>query len=278
MNCYTNFPYHMVKKDKHGKVIARKSLLYLRVWSRVLPLNPSCEDAAGHKYFGQEVGEIGYGFLPLDDDTFVVYDDEGNFIRFDKDFNSRYPLYPLYSVRSPVYLIDTHILEEWVKDPSTDEEWKAKKPHVSKATIIDENVRRRLQQISRSTVARVSAPRTVTNVFIKEVKIARAKNRSATQVAIHDLVARFVPAGTRKEAAIEFFTANGLECSPVRDKRAFPTTDPETYDEAISCSRRMTRWDLLWWFWAGSDTVSITLLIKDGVLLSAGGSISFAAL
>ncbi len=278
LNCYTNFPYHMVKKDKHGKVIARKSLLYLRVWSRVQPLNPFCEDAAGHKYFGQKVGEIGYGFLPLSDDTFVVYDDEGNFIRFDKDFNSRYPLYPFYSVGSPMYLVDTHILEEWIKDPSIDEEWKAKKPHVDKATIIDEYVRRRLQQISRSVVARAPAPRAVTNAFIKEIKTARARNRGATQVLINDLVKKYMPVGTTKEAALEFFAANGLECFPVRDKRAFPTNDPATYDEAISCSAHMTRWDLLWWFWIGSDEVHVFMGIKDGVVVWTGGVVNFISL
>ena len=110
-----------------------------------------------------------------------------------------------------------------------------------------------------------------------EVRTARAKNK-ATQVPIHDLVAKYIPKGTRKEAAQEFCRANGLKIYPVRDKRAFSGTDPKTYDEAISCSTDMTRWDLLWWFWTGGDTVLVVIRMKDGVVVSAGGAISFTSL
>ena len=117
--------------------------------------------------------------------------------------------------------------------------------------------------------------------FMDEVKAARAKNEAATQVPIHDLVLKYIPVGTKKETALNFCRANGLKINPVpaqEKKRAFPNIDPKTYDEAVSCSVDVIRWELLWHFWIGSDTVLVILGMKDGVVVWAGGAISFTSL
>lgn len=275
--CY--FPFHMVKKDKSGKIIARKSLLYLRVQRKKQPLNPDCEDSGRTGYFSQSVGEVGYSFLPLSDDTFIAYGGEGNFIRFDKDFNTRYRLNDqVFLVSAPIFLVDTPILEEFIKQ-SADEKWREKKlkGNVSNATIVDDLVGNHLRKQKRSEIDVPTQGVPTNQVFIKEVKAVRAKNK-ATQVSIHDLVGKYIPVGTRKEIALEFCRANGLKIYPIRDKRAFPNIDPKTYDEAISCSIDMTRWDLLWWFWAGNDTVLVVIRMKDGIVVVAGGVINFTSL
>lgn len=278
--CYTSFPYHIVKKDQSGKVIARKSGLYLRERRKQQPLNPRCEDSAGWKYFGQSVGEIGYRFLPLGDDTFVVHGGEGNFIRFDKDFNTRYRL------NDQVFLIDTRILEELIKQ-SADERWKETKlkGNVSNARIIDDLVGNHLRKLrgaayeeqELSPFQSLFQRWTMAQPFMGEVKAIRAKNRTGT-VGIDDLVAKYVPVGTRKEAALKFCKANGLKISPVRDKRNF-RVDPKTYDEAIVCGKDMMKaWYLFWAWWAMHDTVVVTMGIKDGVVVWAGGAIHSTSL
>ncbi len=112
--------------------------------------------------------------------------------------------------------------------------------------------------------------------FIDEVKAVRATNRSATQIPIHDLVSEYIPVGTREDIALEFCTANGLGVYPVREKRH---VDSKKYDEVIVCSRKdIIRWDLLWWFWIGSDEVRVNLYIKDGVIAQVKGFIFFHSL
>ncbi len=113
--------------------------------------------------------------------------------------------------------------------------------------------------------------------FMDEVKVVRAKHRTGT-VVIHDLVGKYVPVGTRKEAALEFCKANGFKISPVRDKRNF-RVDPKTYDEAIVCGKDMMKaWYLFWAWWAMHDTVVVTIGIKDGVVVWAGGAIHSTSL
>lgn len=117
--------------------------------------------------------------------------------------------------------------------------------------------------------------------FMHEVRAARAENKAATQIAIHDLVAKYIPVGIKKEAALNFCRENRLKIHPVpaqEKKRAFPRIDPKTYDEAISCSTDMVRRDMFLWFWAAYDTVIVTMGIKDGVVVWTGGAISFTSL
>jgi hypothetical protein len=114
--------------------------------------------------------------------------------------------------------------------------------------------------------------------FMDEVKAVRAKSKAATQIPIHDLVAKYIPAGTPKDVALEFCKASGLKIYPVPDKQIFRNVDPKTYDEAITCSKYRLRWDSFWLFWIGSDTVWLTIGIKDGVVVWTVGAISFASL
>ena len=113
--------------------------------------------------------------------------------------------------------------------------------------------------------------------FMDEIKATRSKDK-ATQVPIDDLVRKYIPMGTGKEAARKFCETNGLKIYPSVDKRSFPRIDPEIYDEAMFCSTDLMRWDLLWWFWIGKDTVVVVAGMKDGVVVWAGGEINFASL
>lgn len=105
--------------------------------------------------------------------------------------------------------------------------------------------------------------------FMDEVKAVRAKSKAST-VKIHDLAAKYVPTGTRKEKALEFCEKNGFKIYPVRDKRDF---DSKTYDEAIVCSR-----DVLKWYLLGHDEIRVILDIKNDVVEKTTGFIFLHAL
>lgn len=106
--------------------------------------------------------------------------------------------------------------------------------------------------------------------FMDEVKAVRAENKSS-EVNIDEIVAKYVPAGTRKDAALKFCLVNELKIYPVHDKRHF---DSKTYDESIVCSRNMMKeWYLFWTWWIWHDEVRIILDIKNDVVAHTHGFI-----
>ncbi len=103
--------------------------------------------------------------------------------------------------------------------------------------------------------------------FMDEVNEAKAvKTRYKEDTAhIHDIVAKYVPVGTRKDAALEFCEANGFKIYPVRDKRQF---ESKTFDESVVCSKRRPKWYLV-----GEEEIRVILRMKNGVVAQAEGYI-----
>ncbi len=112
--CADQLDRHILKKDKNGNVIMKKMLLYLndKPIKRHIPVNPHCErnwDYNENKdYISERVANVYAQFVPLEDDTFLLYDSFGNIIvRFDKDFNTKSGL-----MNKRVFLIDEKVIRE----------------------------------------------------------------------------------------------------------------------------------------------------------------------
>lgn len=112
-----------------------------------------------------------------------------------------------------------------------------------------------------------------TQTFMDEVKAVRAKSKTV-DVEIHDIAAKYIPVGTRKEAALAFCKENKFKIYSV-DKRDF---DTKKYDEAMYCSLQMGKWYNLLPGPGFKDEVRITMRIKDGVVVEVKGFIFYHAL
>lgn len=100
--------------------------------------------------------------------------------------------------------------------------------------------------------------------FMDEVKAVRAKNKAST-VEIHDLAAKYIPVGTRKEVALKFCEENGFKIYPVRDKQS---VDAKKHDESIVCSKRFLKWYVI-----AEDEVRVILYINSGIVAKTNGFI-----
>lgn len=107
-----------------------------------------------------------------------------------------------------------------------------------------------------------------TQTFMDEIRAIRAKSKTA-DVEIHNLAAKYVPVGTRKEAALAFCEANKFKIYPVAKK----DFDSEKYDEALYCDLDMTKWYLLGF----GDVVRITMHVKNGAVAEVKGFIFYQA-
>jgi hypothetical protein len=86
------YSYYIVKKDKDGKVIYDKILLYLLEKPKKVKIDKNAERNWDYKnnYYLNKVENIYPIFIPLDDDSFLLYNGGGNFIiRYDKNFNTK---------------------------------------------------------------------------------------------------------------------------------------------------------------------------------------------
>lgn len=114
--------------------------------------------------------------------------------------------------------------------------------------------------------AMVSCGEDMPLTFMDEVNEAKAvKTRYKKDTAhIHDIVAKYVPVGTRKEDALEFCETNEFKIYHVRDKRQLGLK----LDESVVCSKRSPKWYLI-----GEEEVRVILDIKNGAVVDARGYI-----
>ena len=104
--CYVFAPYTLARYGKGG---AYKTLLYLRDKPRKRKINPNCESVLGlgRDHIFEQVEPVYSRFVPLEDDTFLVYDFSGNFIiRFTKDLETKYPL------NERIFLLDAEVVDK----------------------------------------------------------------------------------------------------------------------------------------------------------------------
>ncbi|MDI6761507.1 MAG: hypothetical protein QME83_00600 [Thermodesulfobacteriota bacterium] len=93
--CDDPFAIFFHKKDKDGKIVGGKTLLYLYDKPVKDDLNPYCERNMNYNknYYFKKVENIHVGrLLPLEDDTFLILFKVPNsllFIRFDRNFNTK---------------------------------------------------------------------------------------------------------------------------------------------------------------------------------------------
>lgn len=108
--------------------------------------------------------------------------------------------------------------------------------------------------------------------FMDEVNEARSVKARYKEgaVQIHDIAAKYVPVGTRKQVALEFCEANGFKINPIRNKGNF---DSKTYDESVFCSKHSLKWYLF-----GQEEIRVLFNIKDGVVAQVKGYIFLTVL
>lgn len=99
--------------------------------------------------------------------------------------------------------------------------------------------------------------------FMDEVKAVRTKNKAST-VEIHELAAKYIPVGTRKEIALKFCEENGFKIYPVSKKES---SEPE-HDETIVCTKRSVKWYII-----AEDEIRVILYVSDGIVTKAKGYI-----
>lgn len=99
--------------------------------------------------------------------------------------------------------------------------------------------------------------------FMDEVKAVRAKNKAST-VEIHDLAAKYVPAGTRKENALKFCEESEFKIYLVSKKES---SEPE-HDETIVCTKRSVKWYII-----AEDEIRVILYVNDGIVAKVKGYI-----
>ena len=108
-NCYGPYRYYLERRGKNNTVVARKTLAYLMPSLMKIPLNPSCGDGEG-----TIIERVAAGYLKvinLEDDTFLVYEADGNVIlRLDNKFKTKFPM------NNNVFLIDTNVIDKIKKD------------------------------------------------------------------------------------------------------------------------------------------------------------------
>jgi len=104
------YDYYLVKKDRDGKIVERKMILYLYDKPQKSNINLYCERNNSYKkdYILKKVDNVYVKFVLLEDSTFLIYDTKGNFIiRFDKEFSTKDSL-----VNSKVFIIERTAYEK----------------------------------------------------------------------------------------------------------------------------------------------------------------------
>lgn len=104
-NCYDPFIHALAAYDKNGQRLARKGLVYLLSVPRKVAYSPRCPDAEGEVI--ERAQQANYlSLVELKDDTFLVYEQGGNFIlRLDKVLNTK------YSLNDRLFLIDWDVVD-----------------------------------------------------------------------------------------------------------------------------------------------------------------------
>ncbi len=108
VKCFVAFAFALVKRDKAGKLIANKTLVHIPDKPRTFEIGPEmCRDGEGKDSFKETVETIYSYLVPLEDETFLVYDRSLNFVlRVDKDLNLYYKPYGRF------FLIDRDIIKK----------------------------------------------------------------------------------------------------------------------------------------------------------------------
>ena len=86
------YDHYIIKKDRNGKIIEKKMLLYYYDNSQKTDINKYCErnNSYSKDYILKRVENVYAKVSPLEDGTFFLYDPEGNFIiRFDEKFSTK---------------------------------------------------------------------------------------------------------------------------------------------------------------------------------------------
>lgn len=105
-NCYAPFIHHFEKQNPKGKVLWRKTLLYVLPTPKKFHLRESC--GAGGDEVVETVESIAARMILLEDDTFILYSPGINsVIRFDKNFKTKYSIN-----RGRIYLVDTKDIQK----------------------------------------------------------------------------------------------------------------------------------------------------------------------
>lgn len=110
--CADPFDMFLRKKNKDGKVISEKMLLYFFNKPVKKEINQMCERNWQYKgeYYFEKVGNLWVKFVSLEDDTFLMLTSSPEsvvIIRFDKDFNTKSDL-----MNRKIFLIDRKSFNE----------------------------------------------------------------------------------------------------------------------------------------------------------------------
>ena len=106
-HCVT-FPYSILKVNQAGQVVMNRTLFYVPETPK--RRNITLCEGMGSQDVEEKVEAPIFTFVPLEDETFLLYEPEGNhIIRFDKDLNSK------FVANSRVVLLDTEIVERFMK-------------------------------------------------------------------------------------------------------------------------------------------------------------------
>lgn len=100
------YPYWIELIDRDGNVISRKTPLYLLDKSKKDTFREPCVDIAGAVL--TQTRQIRFTFIPLEDDTFLIYEQSGKaIIRFDKKLKTKFKLN-----KNKIFLIDTAVIDK----------------------------------------------------------------------------------------------------------------------------------------------------------------------
>lgn len=102
--CYSPLAYAIAARDNSNNITSEKSLIYLLNEPRIVEYGARCIDATGKVL--ERVQTQPLKLVPLEDDTFIVYEENGNVIlRLDKNLETR------YSIGKNVFLVDRSVIE-----------------------------------------------------------------------------------------------------------------------------------------------------------------------
>jgi hypothetical protein len=111
--CCPLFHFYIVKRDKNGQIVKKMNLVYLLENPFKIPINMYCEYNEGpsglrRNYVLTKVVNINPKFVPLEDNTFLVVDVDGNTItRFDNNLNTKSDL-----LNKKIYAIDRIVVDD----------------------------------------------------------------------------------------------------------------------------------------------------------------------
>jgi len=111
--CCPLFHFYIVKRDKNGQIVKKMNLVYLLENPFKIPINMYCEYNEGpsglrRNYVLTKVININPKFVPLEDNTFLVVDVDGNTItRFDNNLNTKSDL-----LNKKIYAINRIVVDD----------------------------------------------------------------------------------------------------------------------------------------------------------------------